>query len=642
MCGIAGIYNSSLSYSYSDEQLMKMLTCITHRGPDSFGVKQVDGVNLGHRRLAIHDLTSAGHQPMSSHTGRFEVVFNGEIYNFNEIRELLPNVIWSGSSDTEVMLAAFEYFGVEKSLCLFNGMFAFAVWDRKDSSLILARDKFGEKPLYYYHENNVFAFASELTSIEALDDVKLTIDRNAVCRQLQCSYIPAPLTIYKEVRKLPPGHIMIVKLGKKMTIRPYWTLSSEIKKSKGNIISSEDEAVELLEQELLHSVKLRMAADVPLGAFLSGGIDSSLVVSLMQAQSSEPINTFSIGFNVDGYNEAEFAKQVADYLGTSHTEHYFDSSDVINLVPQMPKVFDEPFSDSSQLPTLLVSKMAKEKVTVCLSGDGGDELFSGYKRYQAIPDIWSKISKFPCRKAFANIIKSTPTPLLSKLFFFLSPFANKYGRKGDVGQKLKILVNWLQAQDVNDLYNLSLQHWKHVNQLVLLSGYSDVWEPDCTDLEHEIEKMMYQDSIAYLPGDILTKVDRTAMSVSLEGRIPLLDPNVASIAWRLPMHMKQRGDTGKWALKQVLYKYVPQKIMDRPKMGFGVPMNAWLRNELQPWMRDVLAFDKLQNQELLNVDILETSIKNHVSGSENNAAQLWDVLMLQSWLDENSKRSKRL
>ncbi|NOI82323.1 asparagine synthase (glutamine-hydrolyzing) [Vibrio tubiashii] len=642
MCGIAGIFSSSFTPSYSEEQLMKMLTCITHRGPDSFGVKQVDGVHLGHRRLAIHDLTSAGHQPMTSQTGRFEVVFNGEIYNFNEIREQLPNTHWNGCSDTEVMLAAFEHFGIEQSLSLFNGMFAFAVWDRKDSTLILARDKFGEKPLYYYHERGTFVFASELTSIEVLDDVKLTIDRNAVCRQLQCSYIPAPLTIYKEARKLPPGNMITVKLGDEMKVKPYWTLSEEIKRSKNDIITCENEAIELLEQELLRSVKLRMAADVPLGAFLSGGIDSSLVTSLMQAQCSKPVNTFSIGFNVDGYNEAEFAKQVANYLGTNHTEHYFDSNDVIELVPQISKVFDEPFSDPSQLPTLLVSKMAREKVTVCLSGDGGDELFSGYKRYEAIPDIWRKISRFPCRKTFAHIIKNTPTSLLSKLFFFLSPFASRYGRKGDVGQKLKVLANWLQAQDVNDLYNLSLQHWKHVNQVVLGSGHSDVWEPGCTVLEHEIERMMYQDSIAYLPGDILTKVDRTAMSVSLEGRIPLLDPNVASIAWRLPIHMKQRGDVGKWALRQVLYKYVPQNIMERPKMGFGVPMSVWLRNELKPWMLDVLDFDKLRQQELLNVDMLEVSIKKHLTGSENNAAQIWDVLMLQSWLDESSKRSKRL
>ncbi|MGF1747119.1 asparagine synthase (glutamine-hydrolyzing) [Vibrio cionasavignyae] len=642
MCGIAGFYNHHLNIETSKKQLRSMLDAIIHRGPDSFGTWYKDGLHLGHRRLAIHDLSQAGHQPMTSSSGRYHIVFNGEIYNFEDLRDQLPPQGWGGSSDTEVMLAAFDEWGIVNSLKKFNGMFAFAVWDEKEQELTLARDRFGEKPLYYFINSGYFGFSSELSSIESLDGISLNIDRDAVARQLETSYIPAPLTIYQEVKKLPPGSLISFKDKKLSEIKSYWSLSDTIVGAKNNQFTNENDAIDHLESVIRDAVKLRMASDVPLGAFLSGGVDSSLIVSVMQSQSSLPVNTFSIGFNVEGYNEAVYAKEVAEYLGTNHTERYFEPGDALNIVPQIGHMFDEPFSDASQLPTYLVSAMAKEKVTVCLSGDGGDELFSGYKRYQSTPDIWRRISKFPCRNTFAKLIKNTPTRILDIVFSFLSPLAANYGRKGAMGAKLKTLSGWMQADSVDELYGLSMKHWKDVNNIVIGSKSTKIWEPEAPTLDSVIESMMYQDSISYLPGDILTKVDRTAMSVSLEGRIPLLDPNVAEVAWRLPMSMKQRGNCGKWALKQVLYRYLPEDMMDRPKMGFGVPIHDWLRGDLKEWALDLLSSDRLISQGLVNVVPVQAALNKHISMEENNAAVLWDVLMLQSWLDACPNRKGRL
>ncbi|KZW98823.1 hypothetical protein JL49_20745 [Pseudoalteromonas luteoviolacea] len=638
MCGIAGFYSRQVSQEVASQNLNLMLSSIEHRGPDDFGTWHSEGLHLGHRRLSIHDLSAAGHQPMQSASGRFHIVFNGEIYNFEELRKELPQQSWRGTSDTEVMLAAFECWGIEASLSKFNGMFGFAVWDQFERSLILARDRFGEKPLYYYDQGSCFAFASELTAIEQVQGISLTIDRAAVSRQIQTSYIPAPLTIYREVKKLPPGCLLKLKPNNEIKIESYWSLSDTITEAQKTPFQDEREAVESLESELLKAVKLRMASDVPLGAFLSGGVDSSLVVALMQAQSSTPVNTFSIGFNVEGYNEAVFAKEVSEYLGTNHTEQYLNPSEALNIVPNLGRVFDEPFSDASQLPTYLVSAIAKEKVTVCLSGDGGDELFCGYKRYQATADIWSKINKFPCRNTFASIIQKTPNHILDKLFAFLSPVAAKYGRKGAIGPKLQTLSTWLRAQDIAELYNISLVHWKNANEIVISSSEAQIWAPESPNLGDVIEHMMYSDSVAYLPGDILTKVDRTAMSVSLEGRIPLLDPKVAETAWRLPLNMKQRGSCGKWALKQVLYKYLPQEMMERPKMGFSVPIHEWLRADLKDWAQDLLSPERLSSQGLLTPEPISEALRKHLLGEENNAAMLWDILMLQSWIDANPSR----
>ncbi len=622
-----------------------MLNKIEHRGPDDYGIWTSNNIFLGHRRLSIHDLSSAGHQPMHSHSGRFTIVFNGEIYNFEEIRAQLPQIEWRGTSDTEVMLHAIELLGIERSLQIFNGMFAFALWDNIEQCLTLARDKFGEKPLYYGVINSHFVFASELTCIEAEFGEYLTINRSAIAKQAAVSYIPAPLSIYNEVNKLQAGSFVQYKGSKLNDVRAFWSLAGVIEKAKKNQFSNDEEAVAHLHGCLKHAVKQRMASDVPLGAFLSGGVDSSLVVSLMQSQSDKPVNTFSIGFVVPGYNEAEFAKEVADYLGTNHHEKYFTPKDVLDVVPRLGAMFDEPFSDASQMPTYLVSAMAKEKVTVALSGDGGDELFSGYNRYTATPAIWDKISKVPARQFMASVIKKMPNSILNTLFFFLTKKASSYGRQGKIGPKLKTLANWLGATSIEEFYRQSITHWKESDDLVFGSlehNLLDFLSTDEVTIKEFGEWMMYLDSMTYLSGDILTKVDRTAMSVSLEGRIPLLDPAVVEAAWRMPFSMKQKGNIGKWPLKQVLYQYLPREMMERPKMGFGVPIHDWLRSELKEWTQDLLSFERLKNQGLYNPVLVQDTLTKHLEAQENNAAKLWDILMVQAWFDADTSRLRRL
>ncbi|WP_010605753.1 asparagine synthase (glutamine-hydrolyzing) [Pseudoalteromonas maricaloris] len=641
MCGLVGV----VSPGFSLDALHNMLDKIEHRGPDDHGVWEQGNVFLGHRRLSIHDLSAAGHQPMQSITGRFTIVFNGEIYNFEEIRQQLPKINWRGTSDTEVMLHAFEIWGIEKSLELFNGMFAFALWDNHEQCLTLARDRFGEKPLYYGVINEHFTFSSELTCIEAEFGEHLSINRDAIAKQASVSYIPAPLSVYREINKLMPGSYIQYKSGSLGEVKYYWSLSEVIDRGRNNQFSDEVEAVDSLHEELKKAVKLRMAADVPLGAFLSGGVDSSLVVSLMQSQSDKPINTFSIGFDVPDYNEAEFAKAVANQLGTVHHEKYFSPADVLDLVPRLGAIFDEPFSDASQMPTFLVSAMAKEKVTVALSGDGGDELFSGYNRYIATPDIWRKVSKIPARKAIARTLQAMPVSVLNKLFFFLSKKADSYGRKGQIGSKIKTLSTWLEAKDIKGFYKQSITHWKSNDVLVEGANYPylhDFLSTNDVKFDEFGEWMMYLDSVTYLAGDILTKVDRTAMNVSLEGRIPLLDPNVVGAAWRMPLSIKQKGKVGKWPLKQILYEYLPRDMMERPKMGFGVPIHEWLRAELKEWAQDLLSFERLKAQSLYNPSLVQEALINHLRYEENNAAKLWDILMVQAWLDADVKRSSRL
>jgi asparagine synthase (glutamine-hydrolysing) len=644
MCGFAGVLHSS-ELKFNEQKLKNMLNKIEHRGPDDEGLWFKNNVFLGHRRLSIHDLSSAGHQPMHSQSMRYTIIFNGEIYNFEELREQLPACQWLGNSDTEVMLNAIEVWGIEKALAAFNGMFSLALWDETEQCLTLARDKFGEKPLYYGLVKNSLFFASELTCIEAEFGDNLTINRDALAKQANVSYIPAPMSIYNEVNKLQPSSFVQYKANKLSEVRKFWSLSGLIEKAKKNKFTNDEEAVDHLHGCLKSAVKLRMAADVPLGAFLSGGVDSSLVVSLMQSQSDKPVNTFSIGFDVPGYNEAEFAKEVADYLGTNHHEKYFTPKDVLDVVPRLGAMFDEPFSDPSQMPTYLVCAMAKEKVTVALSGDGGDELFSGYNRYTATPAIWNKIAKVPVRNFIASTIKKLPNPILNTLFFFLTKKAASFGRQGKIGPKLKTLATWLGATSIEDFYKQSITHWKESDTLVLGSSdhnLLDFLSTDNVSIKEFGEWMMYLDSMTYLSGDILTKVDRTAMSVSLEGRIPLLDPTVVEAAWRMPFSMKQKGDVGKWPLKQVLYQYLPREMMERPKMGFGVPIHEWLRGELKEWAQDLLSFERLKYQNLYNPLLVQDTLSKHLKAEENNAAKLWDVLMVQAWFDADSKRQGRL
>lgn len=643
MCGIAGVLGPR---NLDDPKCIEsMLDKIVHRGPDDRGVWRCKNLSLGHQRLSILDLSSSGKQPMESSSGRFVIVFNGEIYNYEELRLMLPAINYRGSSDTEVALQAFEYFGIEKSLELFNGMFALALWDRRDKVLTLARDRFGEKPLYFGVLDNNFVFASEISCIESNFGEQLTISHSSLAKQAAVSYIPAPNSIYNEINKLTPGCYIQYKDGELSNLNRYWALSESVSKGKANQFVDSREAIDSLHTALKKSVKLRMASDVPLGAFLSGGTDSTVISALMQAQSDEPINTFSIGFDVENYNEAVFAKQVAEHLGTKHHERYFSSKEVLDIVPRLGSMFDEPFSDASQMPTFLVSNMAKEKVTVALTGDGGDELFCGYQRYQAADKIWGKIKYLPFRSFIAKSIDRCPTNVLNFMFFFLQNSANRLGRKGAVGKKLKTLANWLDRGTAEEFYQQLLVHWKLSDNLFvreLSLSDLDFLARGIGEFDEFFEWMMFLDSTTYLSGDILTKVDRTAMNVSLEGRIPLLDPNVVDIAWQLPISMRQNGSIGKWALKEVLYKYVPKEIMERPKMGFGVPIASWLKNELKEWAQDLLSYDRLRRQKLYNPEVVTDTLNSHLSNKEDNSAKLWDILMVQAWLDADKRREKRI
>lgn len=640
MCGIAGFY---VPVSRNDDEaiLATMLATISQRGPDDQGIWAEDGIHLGHRRLSILDLSPAGHQPMVSRSGRFVMVFNGEIYNHKLIKQTLEQhdtYEWRGHSDTEVMLAAIEAWGIEKALDAFNGMFAFAVWDRQRKELILARDRLGEKPLYYAQQQGHFIFGSELRCLEAYPEFKRVIDQHALAEFFKFNAVPAPLTIYQNARKLRPAHYIIWSPEHdKIEQRCYWDLTAVAHQGQANLLAhtSDDDAISQLDTLLRDAVALRMEADVPLGAFLSGGIDSSVVVALMQAQSARPVKTFSIGFDIPGYNEAEHAKAVANHLGTEHTEQYVTGQQALAVVPKLGQIYDEPFADSSQIPTYLVSGIAKRDVTVCLSGDGGDELFGGYSRYQAAPAIWNKMAKIPMRQPIAVSLNKMPDSILKVFVKLLSKVLKPYLRNPLTIAKLRQVLPWLSAKNQYAMYRLSLQNWKQPEQL-LINYLNDTALPFSQNFDFKdfLHVMMLHDSHNYLPNDILTKVDRATMAFSLEGRIPLLDHRVAEFAWQLPVDLKYRDNQGKWILRQVLYQYVPKALIDRPKMGFGVPLGTWLRHDLRDWVETLLDPQHLQQQGLLNTQLIRQQWQAHLAGQGDYSNQLWPVLMFESWSNQ--------
>lgn len=640
MCGLAGFSIGARAQSDKVSILEKMLYRIKARGPDDQGVWFDDEMALGHRRLSIVDLSEAGHQPMLSRCGRYVIAFNGEIYNHRAIRKALDGsreVIWSGHSDTEVMLEAILQWGLDRALEEFNGMFAFALWDRENSILTLARDRLGEKPLYYSNTDHGVLFGSELTALEVFPGFDREIDRNALGQYFRSRYFPAPLTIYKAVSKLKPAHYIQWHSERGVFHEKcYWDLALVASKGQSSLnFGSESEILDELELLLLDSVELRMEADVPLGAFLSGGVDSSLVVALMQSKASQAVRTFSMGFDVPGYNEAEHAKAVANYLGTRHTEQYVSGRDALAVVPDMGRIYDEPFADSSQIPTFLVNRMAREHVSVCLSGDGGDELFGGYERYEVVPAIWSKVSKVPMRKFVAALLERAPLSFLNFIAQAASPLSRKYMRSELTGERLQSLVPWLQSDNAYDFYRQSMAAWKVSGELVIGEDESyklmDNVAPSFDDFRH---RMMFHDMATYLPGDILTKVDRASMSVSLEGRIPLLDHRLAEFSWQLPSEFKYRNGVGKWPLRQILYRHVPQHMIDRPKKGFGVPLAEWLRSDLREWAEALLDVQALQDQGLLDVNKVRLLWDYHIRERGDFSVQLWPILMLQAWLWE--------
>ncbi len=628
--------------------LNDMIAAIRHRGPDNAASWSDDeaGVHLGHARLSIIDLSPSGHQPMTSHSGRYVIVYNGETYNHLELRTELENSAnineWRGHSDTETLLAGFDQWGIDATITKAVGMFAFAVWDKKHRNLVLGRDRLGEKPLYYGWQNGIFLFGSELSALRGHPLFRPEINRDSITLLMRHNCIPAPYSIYIGINKLPAGSLL--------TINPdtpdsqpehYWRAGNAVAQGLDNPFSgTPEEAVLSLETLLKDAVKKQMLSDVPLGAFLSGGVDSSTIAALMQAQSSKPVRTFSMGFDIAEFNEAEHAKAVAKHLRTEHTELYVSAMTAREVIPQLPTIYSEPFSDSSQIPTYLVSKMAREHVTVSLSGDGGDELFAGYNRYVLSGQTWDKLSRLPVgvRKSLAGFLTNISPTAWNK---FLGPVQGLMPQglaQKNIGEKLHKAAGVMPLENMSDVYRHLVSHWQDPTSLV-----RGATEPSTVLSKHNqhlqkgnhVEQMMALDMMTYLPDDILCKVDRAAMAVSLETRVPMLDHRVAEFAWQLPLDYKLRNGVGKWVLREVLYKYVPKTLIERPKMGFGIPIGDWLRGPLKEWAHDLLNEPRLRQEGYFNSELVEEKWQQHQSGKFNWQYHLWDILMFQAWLAEN-------
>jgi asparagine synthase (glutamine-hydrolysing) len=686
-----------------------MALAIQHRGPDDLGswADASAGIALGFCRLSILDLSSAGHQPMHSASGRFVMTFNGEIYNHKDLRELLSATQlctftehWRGHSDSETLLACFEAWGLEETLKKTVGMFAIALWDTQTHTLHLTRDRFGEKPLYYGWATSAstsalaFVFGSELKALRAYPGFANPVSHEALALYMRFTYVPAPHSIYQNIFKLEPGCMLSIntnfstnsqtninsflpQAGKLLEathlptapsapLRPpavqgdlrihrWWSLASVVEAGAQNQISSEDEALEALEQRLKDAVRMQSLADVPLGAFLSGGVDSSCIVALMQAQASSAVKTFTVGFEDAGFDESPYAQAVAEHLGTEHNELYVSAKQAQAVIADLPTMYDEPFGDSSQIPTHLVSKAARQQVTVALSGDGGDELFGGYNRYFWGPRVWNRLAwlPYPARQALGAAIRAVPTAgwdALSRPFNALLPDSKSITRAGVNAHKLAARLRGVR--DMDDLYKSLVSEWHDPAQLVKGGGsggdadvvlsepasmLSDPW-PAAGAEEHQL-KMMYRDSMTYLPDDILCKVDRAAMATSLETRVPFLDHRVAELAWRLPLNMKIRNGQGKWALRQVLYKYVPKNLIERPKAGFAIPIGQWLRGPLKDWAEAMLDEKRLEDEGYFHPKPIREKWAQHLTGRYDHTASLWAVLMFQSWLESTSQKN---
>jgi asparagine synthase (glutamine-hydrolysing) len=641
MCGLVG-YLGGLSSTACEVTLSRMTESLAHRGPNGFGVwlDNDKRIGLGHRRLAIVDLTSAGYQPMRSSIGRYVIVFNGEIYNHQDLRLELGMLHWRGHSDTETLLAAIEAWGLEETLKKANGMFAIALWDSHEQTLKLARDRVGEKPLFYGWQGSgsdrVFLFGSELKALKLHPAFKSEINRSSIALLLRHNYIPAPYSIYDGISKLEPGNILSVSLHEPAPkVSKYWDLLDVVQAGLNKPFSgTANDAVDSLNILARDAVSKQMVSDVPLGAFLSGGVDSSLVVSLMQNQSSRPIQTFTIGFAENGYDEALHAKAVASHLGTNHTELYVSAMDAMNVIPNLPSLYCEPFADSSQIPTFLLSQLAKKHVTVSLSGDAGDELFCGYNRYQIANNLWGKLSKIPnsLRHFSAKVILSLSPNKWDSLACFI-PGANSYANFGD---KLHKGADALLSKSEKELY-LRLISLQIRPEDFVIGGKEQptrlTQQSPFLDGLGMVDRMMALDMLSYLPDDILVKVDRASMGASLECRAPFLDYRLVEFAWSLPLDYKLRNGQTKWPLRQLLYRYVPLDLIERPKMGFGVPLHDWLRGPLKDWAEALLDSARIDQEGYLYSAPIRQMWLEHLTGSRNWANQLWCVLMFQSWLE---------
>ena len=653
MCGIIGFLGGDFTNDQlSSAILEEMSDQIVNRGPDSAGIwlDSSTKIALGHRRLAIVDLSPAGYQPMTSGSNRYVMTYNGEIYNSDEIRnELIKSrvtVNWRGHSDTEVLLAGFDAWGVRETVSRVTGMFAIAVWDKELEQLTLIRDRIGEKPLYYGWQgsgsNKVFLFGSELKALKKHPQFINEIDRGSLALYMRYCYVPAPHSIYKGIMKVEPGTIVTVTLQEsEHTTEKYWNALDVVRTgAESPFEGTVAEVTNNLDIALRKTISQQMMADVPLGAFLSGGIDSSTVVALMQAQSSRPIKTFTIGFSETGYNEAEFAKLVAGHLGTEHTELYVSSQDALNVIPQLPNHYCEPFADSSQIPTFLVSSLARHHVTVSLSGDGGDELFCGYNRYLFADKLWKGLSMTPAsvRELVGKSIKSLPAAGWNKTFELLNRITPRKFNGISWGDKLQKGAGVIASKDLTNLYQGLVSNWQDPSAVVIGDGEHDrIFSTDVQLLSDvgDVQKMMAIDTVSYLPDDILVKVDRAAMGVSLETRVPFLDHHIFEFASKIPLAMKLKNGVGKLILRDILYRYVPKDLIERPKMGFGVPVADWLRGPLKEWAEELLGESRLRSQGFFYPRIVREMWSEHLSGTRNWQSQLWAVLMFQAWLEDN-------
>jgi asparagine synthase (glutamine-hydrolysing) len=671
MCGLTGFYIDESHSSKASLDLINAMTgSLSHRGPDDSGtwIDSQKVIALGHRRLSILDLSSAGHQPMSIDNNNFTIAYNGEIYNHLELRALLEkqikSLLWLGTSDTETLLVAFNTWGIEATLKKIRGMFAIALWDNKYDRLHLIRDRFGEKPLYYgwikCGAKNIFAFGSELKSLSAFEGFNNKVSKSALKEYFKYMYVPCPFSIYENIYKLEPGCILTIDQAatskpskvplhsasnaivnhENLSLNRWYDLKTAIDKDD-NLYSDEAEAADSLERELKNVISLQSISDVPLGAFLSGGVDSSAIVSLMQQESMKPTKTFTIGFEDPQYDESQYALEVANYLGTDHTELIVTSEDALSIIPDLPEIYDEPFADSSQIPTYFVCKSAKQEVTVALSGDAGDELFGGYNRHITAPLLWKKINWLPfaARKYLGKILMSIPRSMWDGIINSIPlRTQSSFVHLGDKVHKTASRLN--NVKSIDDLY-LSLLVEPDVDSLLIESGQNyPIFIDDPlpkTKMGDPSSRMMFRDIQSYLADDILCKVDRAAMSVSLETRVPFLDHRIVELAWRMPISMKIKGREGKSILRNILYKNVPKSLIERPKAGFSIPLAEWLREPLRDWAEELLDPARVKKEGYLQSDYIQSIWQEHLEGKKDWTNKLWSILMFQSWLDHTAK-----
>jgi asparagine synthase (glutamine-hydrolysing) len=652
LCGIAGL----ISGKKVDEAVVRrMAASIAHRGPDDAGVwiDQEAGVGFGHRRLSIVDLSPSGHQPMISNDGRWVLNYNGEIYNHAEMRAALDEdsrgpanngIPWRGHSDTETLIECIAAWGLDRALERTVGMFAFALWDRKERQLHLVRDRFGEKPLYYGWVAGNFVFASELKAIRELKGFDNAIDRRAVRALSARNYIPAPLSIYQRLFKLPPASILTVNADvfrhplddpPQSAIRNYWSYRQTVLDGLADPIADEQEALQRLEDSLSTAIQGQSVADVPVGAFLSGGIDSSTVVALYQKHSSRPVRTFTIGFEESGFDEARYAKLVASFLGADHNEQYVRVSEAQQVIPLLPAMYDEPFADSSQIPTHVVSRFARSQVTVALSGDGGDELFAGYNRYFGTAQLWGAFSRVPrpLRRGAGRAFGKVPPGAWNTLSRLL-PSGRRPTHFG--AKVLKSFRTMARADGLENVFGSFLDEWAWQRSPAIDGTEPIAFGADADSMAGvpDTTRMMYWDAMSYLPDDILCKVDRAAMAVSLETRVPFLDHRVAAVAARIPESMKVRRGSGKHILKRLLYQEAPREMFERPKAGFGIPVGEWIKGPLREWAEELLDPAQMREDGWFDADIVQQRWRQHLAGDSDSTPALWSILMFEAWRRE--------